>query len=139
MPSDFEWVTYAEVVDINKVAVANTGEAHVIRDEGLLHSALAVPQNSHFYGDVDCPITLASNLTFAIARNHAFEQGNKRTAFIAGQLFLTINGYDCVPPDVTETSQLMIDVITREANEEQFVEYLRIYTVESADLPPDDD
>jgi len=139
LPSDFEWVTYDEVVDINKVAVANTGEAHVIRDEGLLHSALAVPKNRHFYEAVDCPVALASSLTFAIARNHPFEQGNKRTAFIAGQLFLSINGYDCVPPDVTETSQLLIDVITREADEQQFVDYLRNYTVESADLTSDDD
>ena len=63
---------------------------------GLLESALARPRNAFAYGEEDI-IVLAVALMAGIARAHAFEQGNKRTAFAAMRLFLCANGFDIGP------------------------------------------
>ena len=58
---------------------------------GLLESALARPENLAAYGSPDA-CALAAAYAFGIARNHPFGDGNKRTAFVAMELFLDING-----------------------------------------------
>jgi len=64
-----------------------------MRDQGLLESALARPQQLHAYGDNPDIITLAAAYTTGIVRNHPFVDGNKRTGFVVGVLFLEMNGY----------------------------------------------
>ena len=63
-----------------------------MRDEGLLESALARPQQLHAYGDPPPDLAaLAASLAFGLARNHPFIDGNKRTAAVACELFLVLN------------------------------------------------
>ena len=63
------------------------------RDVGLLQSALARPQQLHAYGDAPDAIDMAAAYTVGIVRNHLFVDGNKRTAFVVGVLFLELNGH----------------------------------------------
>ncbi len=71
---------------------------------GLLESALAKPRNLENYGDPDTA-ALAAAYGFGIAKNHPFLDGNKRTAFVAGALFLELNGrrVTAAETDVVET------------------------------------
>ncbi|MDX8512343.1 type II toxin-antitoxin system death-on-curing family toxin [Mesorhizobium captivum] len=68
------------------------GGAQGLRDENALESALARAENKANYGDPSIE-DLAAYI-FGIARNHAFVDGNKRTAMVAAGAFLFINGYD---------------------------------------------
>jgi death-on-curing protein len=76
-----------------------------IRDESLLDSALAKPQNVFAYEEAADIFRLASSYAFGIARNHAFVDGNKRTALVVSILFLNRNGWelDRSKVDVYET------------------------------------
>jgi len=69
-----------------------------MRDESLLDSALAKPQNVFAY-DRDATIfRLAASYALGIARNHAFIDGNKRTSLVVSILFLNRNGWDVEAP-----------------------------------------
>ncbi len=71
----------------------------LVADEGLLQSAVARPQTSAF-GDDAYPTLWdkAAALLHSLARNHAFVDGNKRTAWASAWAFLRLNGIDL--PDV---------------------------------------
>jgi death on curing protein len=64
-----------------------------VRDAALLASAIARPQQLRAYGDNPSTIELACAYTAGIVRNHPFIDGNKRTGFVIGVLFLEMNGY----------------------------------------------
>ena len=68
------------------------GGAHGLRDAALLESALARPKNQHGYGEKDT-FQLAASYAEGISRNHAFVDGNKRTAFYVAADFLEQHGY----------------------------------------------
>lgn len=69
------------------------GGSDGIRDETLLDSALAKPLNVFAYADEPDILRLAASYAFGIARNHAFIDGNKRTALVVSLTFLTLNGW----------------------------------------------
>lgn len=63
-----------------------------VRDEALLQSALAKPQQLFAYGDPPPDIAaLAASLAFGLSRNHPFVDGNKRTAHVCYRVFLAVN------------------------------------------------
>ena len=66
-------------------SLAQHGGLSGLRDEGLLDSALARPQNLATYGDPDLA-ALAASYAFGLVRNHPFVDGNKRAAFLGVQL-----------------------------------------------------
>ncbi|TPJ24622.1 MULTISPECIES: type II toxin-antitoxin system death-on-curing family toxin [unclassified Mesorhizobium] len=76
------------------------GGAQGLRDENALESALARAENKANYGDPSVE-DLAAAYIFGIARNHAFVDGNKRTAMVAAGAFLIINGYDLMADNGT--------------------------------------
>ena len=69
------------------------GGAEGLRDSTLLKSALARPKQLHVYSEGSDIIDLAAAYTVGILRNHPFFDGNKRTGFVVGVLFLELNGY----------------------------------------------
>ena len=75
------------------------GGAAGVRDEGLLLSALARPQQLAAYAEDADLIDLAAAYTFGIVRNHPFVDGNKRTGFVVGVLFLELNGAAFAAPE----------------------------------------
>jgi len=76
------------------------GGAAGLRDENALESALARPENKAAYGDPTVH-ELAAAYLFGLARNHAFVDGNKRTAIVAAGSFLILNGYALTANDGT--------------------------------------
>ena len=79
--------------------LAEHGGSAGIRDESLLDSALAKPHNVFAYNEPTPDIfRLAASYAFGIARNHAFVDGNKRTALVVSIAFLDRNGWDIVAP-----------------------------------------
>ena len=96
--SAWVWIERAIVFAIHNEQLAEHGGLTGIRDEGLLESALARPLNLAAYHTPDCA-DLAAAYGFGIARNHPFMDGNKRTAFVAIELFLAMNGYELVAED----------------------------------------
>ena len=88
------WILDEIVLAVHRRQLAEHGGGDGIRDEGLLLSALTKPQNLYHYSDPKPTIAeLAASYAFAISSNHAFVDGNKRTAFIICQLFLELNVY----------------------------------------------
>lgn len=72
-----------------QIAEHSGGEG--VRDQGMLESALARPQNLSLYGNPDAA-ELAAAYAFGVARNHPFIDGNKRTAAVVSETFLVLNG-----------------------------------------------
>ena len=80
---------------VHNQQIARHGGGEGLRDEGGLDSALAYPQNQAAYGDPDIA-DLAAGYLFAIAKNHAFVDGNKRTAWVTCNIFVEVNGGELV-------------------------------------------
>jgi death on curing protein len=91
---EIRWVSETVVLALHDAQLAEHGGAPGVRDESLLLSALARPRNIAAYGTPDLA-DLAAAYAVGIARNHAFVDGNKRTAIVvAAGVFLPINGYE---------------------------------------------
>ena len=83
---------------MHSLQLAEHGGSAGIRDETMLDSALAKPLNVFAYADQPDIFRLAASYAFGIARNHAFVDGNKRTALVVSLTFLERNGWDIVVP-----------------------------------------
>ena len=90
--TDWLWLERNVVLAIHDEQLAEHGGLAGIRDEGAFESALARPLNLAAYGDPDAA-ALTAAYGFGLARNHPFADGNKRTAFVATELFLALNGF----------------------------------------------
>ncbi|GMQ81613.1 MAG: type II toxin-antitoxin system death-on-curing family toxin [Rhodothermia bacterium] len=71
-----------------------------LRDEALLESAAARPRNKWSYDQAIDIFELAVSYGFGLAKNHAFIDGNKRTALLSVRAFLFRNGYRFTPEEV---------------------------------------
>ena len=87
------WIEERDVFALHDRLLALDGGAAGVRDVGLLQSALARPRQLHAYGDNPGILEMAAAYTVGIVRNHPFMDGNKRTGFVVGVLFLEMNGY----------------------------------------------
>jgi death on curing protein len=87
-----EWVAYEVVLAIHEAQIAEHGGLMGIRDQGLLESALARPQNLHAYSTTADVCDLAAAYAIGLAKNHAFIDGKKRTAWVVCATFLELNG-----------------------------------------------
>ena len=93
--AEIVWLLEETVRAVHSRQISEHGGSHGIRDEGLLLSALARPQNLAAYGDPPPDLAaLAASYAYGIARNHPFIDGNKRAALVAARTFLIINGAD---------------------------------------------
>jgi death-on-curing protein len=119
LPSEPRWFPVEVVIEHNRLELAETGERHLVRDLGLLESALARPRNFYGFGEDDI-IVLAVALMAGFSRAHAFEQGNKRTAFGALRLFLRANGYDTAFDDTISWADEIIALVEHRTTEEDF-------------------
>jgi death on curing protein len=87
------WIDEREAIVLHGRLLALHGGAAGVRDRGLLPSALARPQQHFAYAKAADIIDMATAYTAGIVRNHPFIDGNKRTGFVVGVLFLELNGY----------------------------------------------
>lgn len=86
------WVEVPAAEAAHAEQLARHGGAAGTRDRSMLESAMARPLNLVAYGEPDIA-DLAASYAFGIARNHAFVDGNKRTAAVVSEGFLTLNGH----------------------------------------------
>jgi death-on-curing protein len=99
---DWIWLELEAVLAIHDEQIAEHGGSLGVRDPGLLEAALARPMNLAAYEQPDAA-ELAAVYAIAIARNHPFIDGNKRTAYVALELFLDQNAFDFGATDADAT------------------------------------
>jgi len=116
------WVQKNVVLALHDALLSEHGGQRGIRDEGLLDSALARPEQLLSYGDPNL-FSLATAYINGILRNHPFIDGNKRTEFMTGYVFLTRNGKQLIAPEA-EATQAIIDLASRKMTEEEFTTWL---------------
>jgi death on curing protein len=87
------WIDGRDALAIHDQLLALDRGAPGVRDESLLASALARPRQIHAYDEAPDIVGMAAAYTAGIVHNHPFVDGNKRTGFILGVLFLELNGY----------------------------------------------
>ena len=118
-----EWVAIDVVLAIHEAQLAEHGGATGIRDRALLESALAHPKNLFAYSTNLSLNRLAASLAVGIAKNHAFLDGNKRTAWVICALFLELNGV-AVVSDSAEVVSAMLAAADGKFTEEGFALWL---------------
>ncbi|MGD9564357.1 MAG: type II toxin-antitoxin system death-on-curing family toxin [Pyrinomonadaceae bacterium] len=94
-----QWIDPNSAFAMHNRQIAEHGGTEGVRDEGLLFSALARPENLHAYGENVDLAALAASYAFGIAKNHPFLDGNKRTALVVAVTFLNQNGFDFDAPE----------------------------------------
>ncbi len=87
------WPRRQSVLLLHDASLAQHGGLRGLRDEGLLESALARPQQLLNYKEDSTLAELAAAYAVGLTRNHPFVDGNKRTALLLVGLFLELNGY----------------------------------------------
>jgi death-on-curing protein len=87
----WRWVQEETVLAIHDRQLAEHGGLDGLRSRELLESALAKPRNQAVYAKADYA-ALAAAYAYGISRNHVFQDGNKRTAWVTAKLFLADNG-----------------------------------------------
>ena len=123
--ADWIWNNPTVIETIHDAQLAEHGGLAGIRDSGMLASALSRPQNLAAYGSPDVA-ALAAAYGYGISRNHAFIDGNKRTGFVAAELFCTLNGFDLVAED-SDCVLTMLDLAAGEITEAAFANWLRAH------------
>lgn len=117
------WVSLNLALDVHAEQLALFGGADGLRDLGLLESALARPLNKHAYGNDDMA-ELAAAYGFGLARNHAFIDGNKRTAFASIIVFLGLNGIHFDVPE-EEATAIILGLAAGEISEDGLTRWIR--------------
>jgi death-on-curing protein len=122
------WLDPAVIYAVHNEQLAEHGGSTGVRDAGLLESALARSQNLLAYGEPTVhDLAAAYGYGYGIARNHPFIDGNKRTAFVAVELFLSLNGVLLTATDV-DCVITMLGLAAGELSEEAFAGWLRTNT-----------
>lgn len=130
MNSPWIWIAPKVLLAVHEEQLAEHGGAAGTRDLGLFESALARPQNLALYGSPDLA-ELAASYGCGIARNHPFIDGNKRTAYVAVELFLLLNGQELMAED-GDCVLTMLAVASGTLDEAGFATWLRAHIAPSA-------
>jgi death-on-curing protein len=123
MIQDWVWLDRDVMRAVHEEQLAEHGGGTGVRDEGLFESALGRPLNLAGYGAPDAA-ALAAAYGFGLARNHPFVDGNKRTAFVAVELFLWLNDWRLVADDA-DCVLTMVSVAAGELSEDELAQWLR--------------
>ncbi|MDH0895307.1 MULTISPECIES: type II toxin-antitoxin system death-on-curing family toxin [unclassified Pseudomonas] len=128
------WIGKTLALAIHDRQLSEHGGGSGVRDEALLDSALARPQQRHAYGEPPPDMAdLAASLAYGLARNHPFVDGNKRTAHVCYRVFLQLNDCTLVATD-EEKYAAMIGLAEGSLDEAEFARWLRERIV--IDIPP---
>ncbi len=118
-----EWIAYEVILAIHEAQLAEHGGLPGVRDQGLLDSALAHPKNLFAYSERVTLNRLAAGYAVRLAKNHAFLDGNKRTAWVACVVFLELNGVP-VTTSQSEAVRIMENSANGHITEEGFTTWL---------------
>lgn len=116
------WLSRDDALGIHEMMLSQHGGSAGLRDNGLLLSALAKPQNRFAYGSTSLP-EMAGSYAAGVVINHPFVDGNKRTGFMLAATFLEINGWEVT---ATESSvvQSTVALASGKMTETQYVGWL---------------
>lgn len=128
--SEPTWIDAEDLIEFNNLLVSASGEPFAIISPELVDSAVYRPRHILRYdGDADV-VRLGCALATSIARNHPFQQGNKRTAQAALFRFLWINGFTFTDPDNAELAAALIDLVDHSISEEEYIEVIDRHVIE---------
>jgi death-on-curing protein len=99
VPTEPTWLDRPIVEALHADQILEHGGSLGIRDEGLLESALARPQQKWHHEPATDLAILAAAYAFGIAKNHPFIDGNKRAALVATYTFLALNDFELEAPE----------------------------------------
>lgn len=123
MATRIRGLSVREVHAFHDLALSEHGGMPGLRDAGLLEPAVFRPRTAYEYGVTDLA-ELAAKLAFEIVSNHAFFDGNKRTALLASLTFLLLNGKRFTANE-SEIAALLIDAGNRELSEEELMHWFK--------------
>ncbi len=127
------WIEKPLALAIHDRQLAEHGGGAGVRDEALLDSALARPQQLFAYGDPPPDLAaLAASLAYGIARNHPFVDGNKRTAAVACETFIRLNS-GALQADDLELYPVYIALAEGSLTEDELAAWLRAHLVLDTD------
>jgi death on curing protein len=118
------WISKELTLAIHSRQLAEHGGADGVRDVGLPESALARPRQHFAYSDPTPDMAaLAAAYAFGIAKNHAFIDGNKRTAAVVCETFLALNSYEIAATDA-ELYPAFLSLASGDSDEKAFLAWL---------------
>lgn len=129
MTIEARWISKKALLLLHEESLVTFGGASGLRDEGLLDSALARPQNTHTYNPASTLADLAASYAFGLAKNHAFVDGNKRAAFLSIGMFLAINGLKLIAEQL-DAIQTILAVAAGELDEQGLAAWIHRNSVE---------
>jgi death-on-curing protein len=121
----WRWLSSDVLYAVHAEQLAEHGGLAGLRDANALASALARAEQLAHYGTPDVA-ELAATYGFGIARNHPFSDGNKRTAFVATELFLMLNGFELRATDA-DCVVTMLGVAAGDIQEVDFAAWIRAH------------
>lgn len=101
------WIDELDALAIHDRLLILHGGAGGLRDQALLESALARPRQHYAYAEAADIIDMATAYIAGIVRNHPFVDGNKRTGFVVGVLFLELNGHRFTASEADATQAIL--------------------------------
>ena len=125
---ELSWIDERDALIIHNRLLALHGGPPGVRDKTLLSSALARPRQYLAYSSNVDIISMSAAYTAGIVGNHPFVDGNKRTGFVIGILFLELNGYRFTASE-EEAAQAVLSLAAGTLDEEGFALFLRANTV----------
>ena len=114
-----------EILMLHSMQLARFGGMDGTRDRTMIESALGRAQSLVDYADADA-IGVAAGLCHSIVKNHAFLDGNKRTAFAALNITLALNGCRLTAEPI-EAANMVIDLASSRINAEECEAWVRIH------------
>ncbi|MBV2209784.1 MAG: type II toxin-antitoxin system death-on-curing family toxin [Thermomonas sp.] len=119
------WISKPLALAIHDRQLAEHGGSGGLRDDALLDSALARPQQRHAYGEPPPDLAdLAASLAYGLARNHPFIDGNKRTAHVCYRVFIALNDCEFIASD-EDKYIAMLQLAEGNLSETEFAAWLR--------------
>lgn len=122
-----QWLEVKEIVYFHKMLIEEHGGLHGIRDQGALESTLARPVNLIAYKPRVSMFELAACYGFGLAKNHVFNDGNKRISLVSIDVFLQINGFQLVAEEIDAVCTIR-DVATGALNESQLTSWIEAHS-----------
>ena len=121
----WRWLSSDVLYAVHAEQRAEHGGLAGLRDANALESALARAEQLAHNGPPD-GAELAAAYGFGIARNHPFSDGNKRTAFVATELFLVLDGFKLRATDA-DCVMTMLGVAAGDIDEASFAAWIRAH------------
>ena len=125
--TSIRFVSLQAVRALHCESLAEHGGLDGVRDEGLLESAMARCVHRANYEPESSVQQLAAALAFGIARNHPFNDGNKRAALVASFLLLELNGWKVVASQA-DAYETFYALAAGKRTEEQVAEWFVLNT-----------